>query len=88
MPLVEELVPELDPELEPDEEEELEEPDDAEPEEELELPELCEPEPEALEPLRGSTYCWSPAEVPEPWASAAAGISSASAPTNTMQVRR
>jgi hypothetical protein len=23
-----------------------------------------------VEPLRGSTYCWSPAEVPVPWASA------------------
>jgi hypothetical protein len=39
------------------------------PELEPELPELCPP---VFEPLRGSTYCWSPAETPEPWAIALA----------------
>jgi hypothetical protein len=82
-PLVELLVPEVEPELEPDEEEEPEEDVGAELEEEPELPELC-PEPEVLEPLSGSTYCWSPAEVPEPWASAALGAGNAREPINTM----
>jgi hypothetical protein len=82
VPLVELLVPELDPELELDDDEV-----DADPEDPLELPELCEPDPEELEPLSGSTYCWSPAETPEPWASAAAGTGSASTPITTMQIR-
>jgi hypothetical protein len=34
---------------------------------------VCEP---VVVPASGSVYCWSPAEPPPPWASAAAGAQS------------
>jgi hypothetical protein len=50
--------------------------------EELAGCELAEPvEPEVVEPLNGSVYCWSPAEV----ATAAEGSAAASTTVNSRQ---
>jgi hypothetical protein len=51
----------------------------------LEEPEW--PLPDELEPPRGSTYCWSPADPPPPPAMAVAGASIARAAVATMRAR-